>query len=193
MDRTLQAEATISDHVLYAIGGAAIPLPLLDIAAVSAIQLNLVRDLSQIYDVEHDITAGRTLITSLVGASLPRLGASLVKLLPGAGWLAGTLTQVALSGATTYAVGHSFRTIFESGREISSVRVEEVRGMYDEFVAEGSRVTEQVREREREDTERRPRLRGIARALARLERMRDSGSITDLEFERLKAVALSHV
>lgn len=223
MDRRTQAEATISDHVIYAIGGASIPLPLVDIAAVSAIQLNLVRDLAEIYEVDHDVTDSRTLITSLVGASLPRVGASALKALPGVGWLAGALTQVALSGATTYAVGQLFSRVFASGRSIASVDTDEVRSLYDDFVREGRVVLERVDAQpveanhsehdglehdrfehdgferahlERERAERRqarPRLRRIARVLVRLERLRDSGAISESEFERLKGAALSAV
>ncbi len=193
MDRQTQAEASISDHVIYAIGGASIPLPLVDIAAVSAVQLNLVRDLAEIYGVDHDVIDSRTLITSLVGASLPRVGASMIKVLPGVGWLAGALTQVALSGATTYAVGRLFQQTFASGRTIASVEVEEVRSLYDDFVREGRAAMESFEREPVAEPRARPRLRRIARALARLERLRDSGAISEGEFERLKGVALSAV
>ena len=53
----------------------------------------------------------------------------------------------------------------------------------------GDRVVHRLAGRRQE----RSHLRGIARALVRLERLRDAGTISETEFERLKALALSAV
>ena len=43
------ADDTIDSHVLWAMGAGAIPIPFLDTAAVTAIQLNMFKELCMIY------------------------------------------------------------------------------------------------------------------------------------------------
>lgn len=190
MDVQNLADTSIHDHVLYAMGGAAVPVPLIDLAAVTAVQLDLVRDLAAIYGVPYDLRAGRAVITSIVGASLPRIGASVVKALPGAGMLLGAFTQVALSGATTWAVGKVFQHQFAAGATLATLRVERARLLFRDYMGEGREVAGRLRKRGR--TRARISSEDLDAVLARLEEMRDAGEITDAELARLKASALVH-
>ncbi len=190
MDVQNLADTSIHDHVLYAMGGAAVPVPLLDLAAVTAVQLDLVRDLAAIYGVPYDLRAGRAVISSIVGASLPRIGASVVKAIPGAGMLLGAFTQVALSGATTWAVGKVFQHQFEAGATLVTLRVERVRGLYLEYLDQGRDVASRLRDGRRSGA--RISREDLDAVLARLEEMRDTGEITDIELARLKASARAH-
>ena len=81
----------------------------------------------------------------LAGASLPRAGASAVKAIPGAGWLVGALAQVALSGATTYALGNVFRRHFEENGDLHELEAERVRGDYERDLMRGRRTIREIR------------------------------------------------
>ncbi len=145
MHEQTHALATIGDHVIYAMGAAAVPVPLVDLAGVTAVQLHLVHDLADIYGTDFEVLSARAIISALAGASLPRAGASAVKAIPGAGWLVGALTQVALSGATTYALGNVFRRHFEENGELHELEVERVREDYDRDLMRGRRTIREIR------------------------------------------------
>lgn len=189
MDVQTLADATINDHVLYAIGGAAVPIPVVDLAAVTAVQLNLVRDLSEIYGVPYELRSGKAIVSSLVGASLPRIGASLVKAVPGAGMLLGAFTQAALSGATTYALGKVFQRHFSEGHDMLTLRVEHARGLFGSYLGQGREIAGELRRSARRA---RISIEDLEAVLERLEEMRAAGEISDSELARLKASALAN-
>jgi len=51
-----KADRVINNHVMVSMGAGAIPVPLLDVAAVTAIQLDLIRELSYLYDADFSET-----------------------------------------------------------------------------------------------------------------------------------------
>src|SRR5262245_24992150 len=77
MNREIVAERIIQDHTTYALAAGAIPIPLADIASVAAVQLDVVRALAKVYEVEFDPAAAKGLIASIIGASAARFGASI--------------------------------------------------------------------------------------------------------------------
>ncbi|MDF1752550.1 MAG: DUF697 domain-containing protein [Verrucomicrobiales bacterium] len=99
-----KAHQIVKDHVLCSMGAGLIPIPLVDIASVTAIQVDALKKLAGLHGV--DITDGnaKAIATGLAGSTLARLGASAIKLVPGVGTVAGGLTMAGLSGASTYAI-----------------------------------------------------------------------------------------
>lgn len=130
-DVEAQADSIIKKHMALAMAGGAIPVPLLDLAAVTAVQLDMLKRLAGTYAVPFDGGSARSFVTSLttalVGTTAARVGASLVKLVPGVGTLAGGAAQVVLTGASTYAVGNLFKRLFREGRTIDELTVDAVR------------------------------------------------------------------
>ena len=59
-----------------------IPVPVVDMFAVSAIQLDMIRQLATLYDIDFKQTEGKARITALTGTGLARLGARAVKFIP---------------------------------------------------------------------------------------------------------------
>jgi uncharacterized protein (DUF697 family) len=111
-DRSKRAERTVRNHVLWSMGAGFIPFPVADFLAVAAVQLDMIRSISNIYDIDFKETEGKALITSLTGSGLSRLGASaLMKMIPGVGSALGGVSMSALSGASTYALGQVFKPI----------------------------------------------------------------------------------
>lgn len=114
-----QANATIKRFSLWAAGFGLIPLPIVDIAAITGTQVKLVHDLTKIYGREFSEERVRAGIGALVGAILPvAVGAgtiSALKAVPVLGQIAGVLLVPALAAASTIAVGRVFVQHFEAG------------------------------------------------------------------------------
>lgn len=118
--RLSQADAIIHRNVLWALGAGVVPLPLADVLAVSAVQIKLLKELSELYGVTFRQELAKKLIGSLlvgiggVGVGTA-IGLSLAKLIPVFGHAAGLVTVPVTAGAFTHAIGRVFVMHFESG------------------------------------------------------------------------------
>jgi len=96
-----------------------IPVPGVDVAAVGGLQIQMLRRLSQMYEVPFSQNRGKALIAALAGALLPSTSTigivSTVKAVPILGSIVGGLSMPVLSAGATYAIGQSFIKHFESG------------------------------------------------------------------------------
>lgn len=99
--------------------GGLIPVPVVDVAAVAGIQLQMLRRLSQIYDVPFSENSGKALIAAMAGTMIPATSgigaASMLKSVPVLGTIAAGFVMPALSAGATYAIGKAFVQHFESG------------------------------------------------------------------------------
>ena len=117
------AAQLVDRYSLYSGAAGLIPIPLVDVAAVGGLQLVMLRRLSEIYNVPFTENRGKALIASLAGSIIPASTAttsamtagSLVKGLPGVGWVVGALTMPVFSAGATYVVGKTFIQHFASG------------------------------------------------------------------------------
>jgi uncharacterized protein (DUF697 family) len=119
---TKEAEASriIGQNVLWAAGGGVIPFPLLDMVAVTVVELKMLKELSALYEVPFKEDQVKSVLVSLLaGLGAPALGTaltiSLVKSIPIAGIASAFLAVPGLSAAFTYAVGKVFVQHFASG------------------------------------------------------------------------------
>ena len=96
-----------------------IPVPVVDAATVAGLQLQMVRRVSQIYDVNFSENIGKSLIAALAGAMVPAtssLGAaSLLKAVPIVGPIASGFVMPVLASGATFAIGRAFIQHFETG------------------------------------------------------------------------------
>lgn len=96
-----------------------IPVPFVDIAAVAGLQLQMLRRLSQIYDVPFSENRGKSIIASLAGSTIPASSgvgaASVLKSVPIIGTVVSGLVMPVLAGGATYAIGKVFIQHFASG------------------------------------------------------------------------------
>ena len=96
-----------------------IPVPLVDLAAVSGIQIQMLRRISDIYGVPFSANRSKALVASLAGSMIPLSSgvgaASIVKGLPLLGTAVSTFLMPALSAGATYAIGMVFIQHFASG------------------------------------------------------------------------------
>lgn len=96
-----------------------IPVPFVDVAAVGGLQLQMLRRISQIYDIKFSENSGKALIASLAGSMIPATSgigaASMFKAVPFFGPLVSGVVMPTLSAGATYAIGKAFIQHFEGG------------------------------------------------------------------------------
>jgi uncharacterized protein (DUF697 family) len=113
------AEKLVERFSLWSGAAGLIPLPLVDLATVGGVQIQMLRRLSQIYDVPFSANRGKALIAALAGSMIPAssgLGAaSLIKGVPVAGTVVSALAMPVFSAGATYAIGMAFIEHFASG------------------------------------------------------------------------------
>jgi len=137
-------ESVIKNHVLGSMGIGLLPIPLLDMAALTGVQVNMLRKLAKIYDVPFSKDKGKHVLASLLGGGVPVVSAgavgSFIKTIPVVGQTVGMLTMPVIAGATTYAVGKVFLQHFASGGTFLNFRPEEVKTYYEKMFKEGEKV-----------------------------------------------------
>jgi uncharacterized protein (DUF697 family) len=118
--RRRRAEEVVDSAVRWSFGFGLIPVPIVDLAAVSTVQLRMLSSLCEVYGEPFSENQGKALISALLGGIVPTKLAwgpirSLLKAIPVVGPLAGAVAMPVFASASTYAVGHTFIHHFESG------------------------------------------------------------------------------
>jgi len=142
-----QAQELIKKYTLWAMGFGIIPLPIVDVVAVTGVQLKMLSALASEYGQQFSESWGKSVLGSLlggVGATELAYGTfgSLVKAIPGVGTLFGLVAMPAMAGATTYAVGKVFQMHFASGGTMLDFDVEKMRQYFEQHLRDGVRRTE---------------------------------------------------
>src|SRR5215216_4642057 len=117
------ASQLVDRYSLWSGAAGLIPIPLVDMAAVGGVQLQMLRRLSEIYGVPFSDNRGKSILASLAGAVIPASTAtttmvgvgSLVKSFPGLGTAVGALTMPVFSAGATWVIGRVFIQHFASG------------------------------------------------------------------------------
>ena len=144
-DLSERAESAVRNHVIWSMGAGFIPIPIADFIAVAAVQLDMIRTISNIYGVDFKETEGKALVTSLTGSGLSRLGANaLIKLIPGFGSLLGGVSMSIVSGASTYALGQVFKKHFAVGGTFLDFDTDRFQRYYDEQFEKGKEVANDI-------------------------------------------------
>lgn len=212
-ERGKHADTIIRNHILFSMGAGAIPVPVADVLAVSASQLDMIRQLCKVYDNDFHETQGKAIVSALTTATLARLGAgSLAKMIPVIGSIVGSVANAVMSGASTYALGQVFKVHFETGGTILDFDAGRLKKMYTEQFEKGKKVAEELRRQQEarkkaEDASETPETPAPAASseaasgpaasnassdadvitrLKELGELKSAGIITDEEFERMK-------
>jgi uncharacterized protein (DUF697 family) len=144
--RTKHADTIIRNHVIWSMGAGLIPVLIADIFAVSALQLDMIRQLCKVYDIDFKETQGKAIVTSLTGSTLARLGArSVIKLIPGVGSLIGGVAVSVFAGSSTYALGEVFKLHFETGGTVLDFDPDRLKKKYYEMFEKGKSVAQDLK------------------------------------------------
>lgn len=185
MVKRMQAEEIVRGHILWAMGGGLMPLPGLDLAAVTAVQMDMLRQLSNLYEVDFSTAMGKNFVTAVTGTTLAKLGASALKVIPGVGTIVGGLSMSLLSGASTYAVGQIAVGQLEANGGWGSIDLDKAKAKYQEWFEKGK---EYVANLEKDDN-----AADILASIEKLGELRQQGAITEEEFEAKKKELLARL
>jgi uncharacterized protein (DUF697 family) len=180
------AEKIIRSHVLWAMGGGLIPIPLVDFAAVTAIQLEMLQQLARLYNAEYTKNTGKTFVSALTGTTIARIGASALKAIPGVGSLLGGISMSLMSGASTYAVGQVAISIFSGSGSLSYFDEEQVKRAYNAAYERGKSYVSDLKDREGEAA-------NVYQSLEKLGKLKEQGIISEEEFQTKKKELLDRI
>lgn len=201
-----KAQPIIKRHVLFSMGAGFIPIPIVDIAAVTAVQLDMLRQLCKLYDQDYNDSSGKAFVGTIAGNTLSRIAAhtigSVFKTVPIIGSALGGATVSAFSGATTYAIGQVVAQHFASGGSINEFDAEELRDFYQEQFQKGKDIVDDWADKAedlKEDVEEEiqdaidnifdeedQQKNELDKKLAKLEELKAAGLVTDTEYKRIK-------
>ncbi len=184
-NRQDEASSIIKNHMIWSMGAGLIPVPIVDWFAVSAIQLDMIRQLATLYDIDFKQTEGKARITALTGTGLARIGARAVKFIPGVGSVLGGVTMAVLSGATSYALGEAFKKHFETGGTLLDFDPARFKKYYDEKFEKGKDLAKDL-QKEQEKVKSNASASTLVDKIKELADMKEKGIISEEEFEALK-------
>ena len=125
-DREEAAAGIIVSAMKWSAAAALVPVPVLDLAALGAVQARMVIDLSELYEEQVTSQSARAVVSVLLGSLLPgaaagAVGASLIKSAPLVGAVAGAGALAGFGAAATYAIGKVFVNHFKGGGTFSTL------------------------------------------------------------------------
>lgn len=186
MTDAARAHTIVNEHVLWAVGAGLLPIPLVDIAAVTAIQLDMLKQLSTHYGMPYSESEGKAWVSALAGGLAARLGANAIKLIPGIGSILGGAAMSVMSGASTYSIGQVAISQFAAGRSFSSMDVEDAKRAYEAHLERGKEVATRMSKDKADAGD-------TFEKLEKLKKFRDQGVITEADFEAQKSRLLSSI
>jgi uncharacterized protein (DUF697 family) len=144
------ADKIIRENVLWATGGSLIPVPTLDVVAITVVELKMLRELAQLYEVPFREDQVKSILVSVMtGIGAPAFGAaigsSVFKFIPVAGLLIGWAATSGVTAAFTYAVGKLFLQHFASGGTFLDFDPEKVRGHFARQFEEGKLIAAKIK------------------------------------------------
>ncbi len=147
--RKADTDKLIYNHMLGAMGVGLIPLPLVDLAALTALQIRLVYKLSHFYGLEFSRDKAKNIIAALIGSAVPVSVAaplySMLKVIPIVGQTVSVLTMPVIGGAGTYALGKVFVQHFESGGTFLNFDPAAVKTHFTELCKEGQKIASDLK------------------------------------------------
>jgi uncharacterized protein (DUF697 family) len=132
-----------------------IPVPFVDTAAITALQIKMINDLCKIYKVEFKKELVVSIIASLAGASVATmfsttLGSTFARYIPVVGTTISAITQPALSYASTYAIGVTFVKHFENKGSLIDFDVASTKGFFNDQIAKAKKIFQKKNTRSEE-------------------------------------------
>jgi len=186
-------DSIITRHVYWAVGAGLIPIPIADIAAVTAVQIDMLKQVCAFYNIDYSEEKGKSWISALASSSMSalvaKIGSSALKVVPVVGTLAGAASMSIVSGASTYALGKAFASHFAEGGSLSDLNKEKVKKIYEEKLKEGKKIAKKLKDKYLkllETPEGKEKERKMGRRLKDLADMKKKKLITDEEYEKMR-------
>ena len=120
--RRSQANSIVERHTAYAAVGGIIPVPIANVASITAVIVRMVKRLSDLYGIPFERDRARAIVVGLMGGAMPTgLGAvttsTLFYIVPGSGLVGLAVSSIA-AVACTRSIGRIFVEHFETGSSL---------------------------------------------------------------------------
>ena len=150
-DSSCKLHKILKRHIILTGAAGLIPAPIVDLASISAIQANMIKEISNHYGVEFKENLCRNIIGALVtGTGAVALGTgvavSLMKSIPLLGMFGGMFTMSIIAGASTYALGKIFIEHFEKGGNLLDFKPENAKEQFKKEYQEGKKVAADLKD-----------------------------------------------
>jgi uncharacterized protein (DUF697 family) len=125
-NRADDAAQIIKKYALWSAGAGLIPIPWLDLAAITGVQVKMLAQLSRVYGVPFERGRAKAVITGLLGSTAAYslaygLPGAAVKMVPLVGSLVGAVATPLFASAVTYGIGNAFVPHFEMGGTLENL------------------------------------------------------------------------
>jgi uncharacterized protein (DUF697 family) len=139
------AQQSVKNWAQWATVAGFIPVPLVDTAAITGLQIKMISDLCKIYKVEFKKELVLSIMSSLAGASVATMfsttiGSTFARYIPVIGPTIFAITQPALSYATTYAIGVTFVKHFENKGSLIDFDATSYKEFFNEQIAKAKKI-----------------------------------------------------
>lgn len=144
-EKEQEALKVVKNHMWWSMGAGLIPVPFVDLVAVSGVQVRMLAEVAKIYGVDFQETRGKALIGALVGSVVPGtlsfgMVGSMLKAVPLVGALVGAPSMALFCGASAWALGKVFIQHFESGGTFLNFDPETVKDHFKKQFEEGKEL-----------------------------------------------------
>jgi uncharacterized protein (DUF697 family) len=118
--KVTQAMEIVKRNMLWSAAAGVVPVPALELVAITAIEVKLVKELAEHYDISFRKDLAKTAVLSLVGslgsiAIGKMIALSSLRIIPVLGQLVAAVSVPGMAAAITYAIGKVFVSHFEAG------------------------------------------------------------------------------
>jgi len=140
--RHILASETIKRNMLWSAGAGVLPVPVVELVAITAVELKLIKELADIYGAGYRKDLAKAAVLSLIGSlgsvTLGKMFAmSSLKIIPFIGHMVSVASVPALAAAITYAIGRVFVSHFETGGTLLDFDAVKVRDYFRNEFANG--------------------------------------------------------
>lgn len=126
-----QVDAIIKKYAGISITSGFIPVPLLDIGALAAVQVKMIKEIGKLHGLDLPKDYGKSIVlNSLAASPLAAVGRSVLKLVPVLGSALGALSFHGYAAASTHAHGKVFHKAFKSGGSTLDHTWDSLKGSY---------------------------------------------------------------
>ena len=144
-DKDKSALRIVRRYTALSFAGGFIPIPFVDLAAVSASQLAMLAEIAGIYETGKVANKERLriVVSSVLGSVVPQgltvgVAGSAIKAIPVFGTVAGIVMMPTLSSAVTFALGRAFISHFEGGGTLLDLDPEKLKEYYKAHLREAA-------------------------------------------------------
>ena len=154
LDLDEELNRILQHHVLLSMSAGLVPIPIIDFAGVTAIQMMMLTNIANTFDVPFSKEKTKSILASLIGGATPAMVgghlASGIKFIPIFGQYIGSATMPLIAGASTYAVGKVFIQHFASGGTLLDFSPEKAKAYYAKMFEEGKKMVSSLKKEKKE-------------------------------------------